>query len=85
MIPLAVPCQGRVNEHQHYAIHLINQLELRHHQMVSMRPDDRERMYQLCALIEKENDHRRFLRLIEELNELLGAQEQQLETKNPES
>ncbi len=38
-------------------------------------------MYQLCALIEKEKDHYRFLQLIEELNELLERQEQHLEDK----
>jgi len=35
-------------------------------------------MYQLCALIEKEKDHGRFLQLINELNELLERKEQQL-------
>jgi hypothetical protein len=48
-----------------------------------MRPADRERMYQLCALIEKEQDHHRFLQLIEELNELLDGQERRLEDKPP--
>lgn len=38
-------------------------------------------MYQLCALIEKEKDHHRFLQLIEELNHLLERQEQRLEEK----
>jgi hypothetical protein len=38
-------------------------------------------MYQLCALIEKEKDHHRFLQLIEELNNLLERQEQRLEEK----
>lgn len=38
-------------------------------------------MYQLCALIEKERDRHRFLRLIEELNELLERKEQRLEDK----
>ena len=38
-------------------------------------------MYQLCALIEKERDHHRFLKLIEELNNLLERQEQHLEAK----
>lgn len=46
-----------------------------------MKPDERERMYQLCALIETEKDHHRFLKLIEELNELLGRKEQRLEEK----
>jgi hypothetical protein len=51
--------------------------------MLSMRPDDKERMYQLCALIEQEKDHYRFLQLIEELNELLERQERRLEDKPP--
>jgi len=44
-----------------------------------MKPQDRERMYQLCALIEKEKDHSRFLKLIQELNRLLERQEHQLD------
>lgn len=44
-----------------------------------MKTEERERMYQLCALIEKEKDHRRFLQLINELNELLERKEQRLE------
>ena len=42
-------------------------------------------MYQLCALIEKEQDHDRFLQLIEELNDLLERQERQLEEKPSKS
>ncbi len=38
-------------------------------------------MYQLCALIETEKDHTRFLKLINELNELLDRKEQRLEDK----
>lgn len=38
-------------------------------------------MYELCALIEKEKDHRKFLKLIEELNELLERQEERLGEK----
>jgi hypothetical protein len=49
-----------------------------------MTPDERERMYELCALIEKERDRHRFLQLIEELNRLLERKEQRLEDK-PES
>ncbi|HVN22268.1 MAG TPA: hypothetical protein VMU05_26005 [Dongiaceae bacterium] len=44
-----------------------------------MREDERNRMYELCALIEKEKDHHRFLLLIEELNHLLERKEQRLE------
>lgn len=36
-------------------------------------------MYQLCALIEKEKDHGRFLQLIRELNDLLERKEQRLD------
>ncbi|HTZ98585.1 MAG TPA: hypothetical protein VMB18_19435 [Terriglobales bacterium] len=36
-------------------------------------------MYQLCALIEKERDHGRFLQLIRELNDLLERKEHRLE------
>jgi len=36
-------------------------------------------MYQLCAMIEQEKDHHRFLQLIEELNELLERKEHQLD------
>jgi hypothetical protein len=44
-----------------------------------MQPEERDRMYELCALIEKEKDHVRFQQLINELNELLERREQQLD------
>jgi hypothetical protein len=44
-----------------------------------MRPEERERMYQLCAMIEKEQDRERFLQLIRELNDLLERKEHRLE------
>ena len=44
-----------------------------------MRSEERDRMYQLCALIEKERDHHRFLQLIEELNELLERQDRRFD------
>jgi len=46
-----------------------------------MKPEERERMYELCALIEKEKDHNRFLQLINELNELLERKEHRLDDK----
>jgi hypothetical protein len=46
-----------------------------------MRPDERERMYQLCGMIEKEKDHGRFLRLMQELNKLLERSERGLQDK----
>ena len=47
--------------------------------MGPMRPEERERMYELCALIEKEVDHHRFTKLIDELNNLLERKERRLE------
>ena len=46
-----------------------------------MRPEERERMYELCALIEMEKDHKKFLQLINELNDLLERKEQSLTDK----
>jgi hypothetical protein len=43
-----------------------------------MRPDERHRIYRLCAMIEKEQDRGRFTQLIEELDELLERKEQSL-------
>lgn len=37
-------------------------------------------MYQLCAMIEKEQDRDRFLELIKELNDLLDRKEHRLES-----
>lgn len=45
----------------------------------AMNQEERERMYQLCALIEKEHDRDRFLLLIQELNDLLERKEKRLE------
>jgi len=39
-------------------------------------------MYQLCAMIENEKDHRRFLLLIQQLNELLERTERKFQEKN---
>jgi hypothetical protein len=46
-----------------------------------MKFEERERMYELCALIEQERDHHRFLQLINELNDLLERKEQTLTDK----
>jgi hypothetical protein len=46
-----------------------------------MKPEERERMYELCALIEKEKDHKKFLDLINELNDLLDRKEQSLNSR----
>jgi hypothetical protein len=44
-----------------------------------MKPEECERMYQLCAMIEKEQNRERFIKLIQELNDLLERKEQRLE------
>jgi hypothetical protein len=44
-----------------------------------MNAEKRKRMYQLCALIEEEKDHQRFIELIQELNELLERKQDRLE------
>jgi hypothetical protein len=47
-------------------------------------PDERERLNVLCELIAKETDQYKFLRLLEQLNDLLhrSKKRQQLERKN---
>lgn len=47
-----------------------------------MTTEERQRMYQLCAMIETEKDRDRFLRLIEELNQLLENKERRLEDQS---
>ena len=42
-------------------------------------------MYELCSMIEKEKDHERFLKLIQELNRLLEAKEHRLENQDGEA
>jgi len=44
-----------------------------------MKPEEIKRMYQLCAQIECEKDHHRFLELIRELNELLERKQRRLD------
>jgi hypothetical protein len=44
-----------------------------------MKPEERDHMHKLCAMIETEKDHKRFLKLIKELNELLMRKERRLE------
>ena len=46
-----------------------------------MTPDERARMNVLCELIAKEQDHEKFVKLIQELNELLDRKETRLEDR----
>jgi len=48
---------------------------------MAMTDEERERLHQLCSLIEAEKDHAKFLRLIRELNELLARTEHRLERR----
>ena len=44
-----------------------------------MTPEERERMNVLCERIAKEQDHDKFVKLVQELNDLLDHKEQRLE------
>jgi len=50
-----------------------------------MTPDERERMHVLCEQIAKEQNHEKFSKLVQELNDLLERKEHRLEepAKNP--
>jgi hypothetical protein len=40
-----------------------------------MNKNESDRIHELCALIAVESDHKKFLRLVEELNRILSAQD----------
>jgi hypothetical protein len=44
-----------------------------------MTPEERERMRVLCEQIAKEHDHDKFVKLVQELNNLLEHKDQRLE------
>jgi len=44
-----------------------------------MTPDERERMNLLCERIAKEQNHEKFVELVQELNDLLDHKVQRLE------
>jgi hypothetical protein len=47
--------------------------------MCTVTPDERERMTALCQRIAEEKDHKKFMELLEALNELLDSKGQRLE------
>jgi hypothetical protein len=47
-----------------------------------MNKADSERIHELCSLIAVEQDHQKFLRLVEELNNILSAHDKTLQEKN---
>jgi len=48
-----------------------------------MNKADSDRIHELCSLIAVEQNHQRFLKLVEELNRILGAKEEKLQDKQP--
>jgi len=51
---------------------------------VTMNKADRDRIQELCALIAVEQNRQRFLKLVEELNRILGAKEERLQNNQPD-
>lgn len=51
--------------------------------MTDMTPEDRSRMDALCAQIAVEKDQRKFLKLVEELNDLLERSQHKLTSDSP--
>ena len=50
-----------------------------------MTPDERERMHTLCERIAREQNHEKFVKLVQELNNLLENKEHRLEGPAKES
>lgn len=48
-----------------------------------MNKDESDRIHELCSLIAVEQDRRKFLHLVEELNRILSAQDRRLQNKQP--
>lgn len=55
------------------------ELRLRVFSRHPMSPEERERMNRLCEQIAKEQDHEKFVKLVQELNNLLENKEHRLE------
>jgi len=50
-----------------------------------MTPEERERMHTLCERIATEQNHDKFVKLVQELNDLLDHKEQRLEDPSKQS
>jgi hypothetical protein len=50
-----------------------------------MNKGDTDRIHQLCSLIATEQDRRKFLTLVEELNGILAAKDERLQNKRPDN
>ena len=49
-----------------------------------MNKADSDRIQELCSLIAVEKNHQRFLKLVEELNRILGAKKERLQHNQPD-
>jgi hypothetical protein len=49
-----------------------------------MKKDESDRIYELCSLIAVEQDRKKFLSLVEELNRILSAQHRRLQETQDE-
>jgi hypothetical protein len=49
-----------------------------------MKKADSDRIHELCSLIAVEEDRQRFLKLVEELNRILGAKKERLQHDEPD-
>lgn len=47
-----------------------------------MSPEERERMHEICAKLQVEQDHIKFTQLMSELNNLLECKEHRLEERD---
>ena len=50
-----------------------------------MTPEERERMHALCERIAKEQNHEKFVQLVQELNDLLEHKQERLEDPSKQS
>jgi hypothetical protein len=49
-----------------------------------MKKADSDRIQELCSLIAVEQDRQKFLKLVEELNRILGAKDERLQQNKPD-
>jgi hypothetical protein len=49
-----------------------------------MKQSDSDRIHELCSLIAVEQNREKFLRLVEELNRILGANETRFQNTSPD-
>jgi hypothetical protein len=50
-----------------------------------MKPADSNRIHELCSLIAVEQNREKFLKLVEELNRILGAKDERLQHDHPDN